>query len=150
MRKCFVCHREIPETRLRALPDTTTCVGCSTVTPLQGVMTWEHKTAPTIVLGTKEELADLRRFQRRGVHAQLPMTSKSNARVVASAELLGKFESLRGRQRDGELDPSADGGTPTAVVVINERKARCHPDRTAVADGKCFECALAWYAKRRR
>ena len=91
MRKCERCHTPIPAERLAALPDTTRCVVCTEEKPLRGFMSWEHKTAPTIVIGTEEAIAELRRNDRRGPHAQLPVGSPNNPRMVASMANISFF-----------------------------------------------------------
>jgi hypothetical protein len=98
-------------------------------------MSWEHKTAPALIICEEETFAELKRLDRKGVHAQLPMTSKNNARVIASAAKLGEFEDMR---------------TEYPVFrVVNQVPSRCHPDRPkATADGKCVICAVEWYSKR--
>ena len=40
MRNCAKCGCEIPAMRLEALPNTTTCVGCSRVSSYVGFMDW--------------------------------------------------------------------------------------------------------------
>lgn len=48
--KCRKCHQKIPEGRLEAVPDATTCVGCSDVQKVKGLMDYGHKTAGAIVM----------------------------------------------------------------------------------------------------
>lgn len=45
---CDRCKKIIPAARLEVLPDTTTCVKCSTEEKVQGVMIFDHKTAPVL------------------------------------------------------------------------------------------------------
>jgi hypothetical protein len=61
MRKCAKCGCEIPAMRLEALPNTTTCVGCSRVAGYVGFMDWGHKTAPEIVMIPGDDRENLRR-----------------------------------------------------------------------------------------
>lgn len=61
MRNCAKCGCEIPALRLEALPDTTTCVGCSCVKSYVGFMDWGHKTAPEIVMIPADDKENLRR-----------------------------------------------------------------------------------------
>lgn len=49
MRNCVVCRREIPPARLKVLPDTETCVGCSQEEKTLGVMEYAHKTGGVLV-----------------------------------------------------------------------------------------------------
>lgn len=44
-RLCNNCKKVIPKERLEALPETETCVNCSTETKVEGVMLYSHKTA---------------------------------------------------------------------------------------------------------
>lgn len=61
MRNCCKCGCEIPALRLEALPNTTTCVGCSRVKSYVGLMDWGHKTAPEIVMLDPDDKENLRR-----------------------------------------------------------------------------------------
>ena len=61
MRKCSKCGCEIPAMRLEALPNTTTCVGCSRVKSYVGFMSFAHKTAPDIVMVSPDDRENLRR-----------------------------------------------------------------------------------------
>jgi hypothetical protein len=63
MRKCMKCDCEIPAVRLEALPDTTTCVGCSRVASYVGFLDWSHKTAPEIVMIPSDQRENIRRAQ---------------------------------------------------------------------------------------
>lgn len=68
VRKCIRCKSEIPQIRLEILPETHTCVGCSTTQKYRGVMIFEHKTAPSLVYvrpENKEAVETLKRFVRR-------------------------------------------------------------------------------------
>jgi hypothetical protein len=47
--------------RLEALPNTTTCVGCSRVSSYVGFMDWNHKTAPEIVMIPSDDRENVRR-----------------------------------------------------------------------------------------
>ena len=48
--KCNKCGNEIPAERLEILPNTTTCVKCSTVQRIKGNMVFEKKMASEMVL----------------------------------------------------------------------------------------------------
>lgn len=63
MRKCMKCDCEIPAMRLEALPNTTTCVGCSRVSSYVGFLDWSHKTAPEIVMIPSDQRENIRRAQ---------------------------------------------------------------------------------------
>ena len=69
MRNCAKCGCEIPALRLEALPNTTTCVGCSRVKSYVGLMDYGHKTAPEIVILNPDDKENVRRavaiYERR-------------------------------------------------------------------------------------
>lgn len=127
MRKCVVCHVEIPVGRLEALPQTRTCVECSSVKPVKGSMVFDHKTAPTIEIHeTDEEHERFTQASRKGVHASLPLARKDAGPTFTVSERLKNAE------------------------AVSRTPARCHPERPAVSYGRCFECALRWYEDRRK
>jgi len=76
-RLCAQCHIPIPQARLDALPQTRTCVACSTVAPPLGHMTWEHKTAPTFQFTTPTQQAWFHKHRRLTAGARLPMVPKA-------------------------------------------------------------------------
>lgn len=105
-------------------------------------MSWEHKTAPTIIIGTKKELAPLRKNDRRGPHAQLPFTSKEAPVKEIVANKPVDLDKLRQQVNGRETDP-------VALEALPGKGARCHPDRPRVGPtGHCLECALEYYRKR--
>lgn len=55
VRQCVKCEAVIDPERLEALPDTTTCVGCSQVKKKLGLMDYGHKTAGAIVMLPDDE-----------------------------------------------------------------------------------------------
>ena len=61
---CVNCNGVIPVARLEVLPDTQTCVGCSTAKPMVGFMDWAHKTAPELVMINSADKENLRRAIR--------------------------------------------------------------------------------------
>lgn len=61
---CVNCNGVIPVARLEVLPDTQTCVGCSTAKPMVGFMDWAHKTAPELVMINSADKENLRRAKR--------------------------------------------------------------------------------------
>jgi hypothetical protein len=68
MRTCIKCKVPIPVARLEVLPDTHTCVKCSTTQKYVGAMVFENKTAPTLAYvrpENTEALEQLRRFVTR-------------------------------------------------------------------------------------
>lgn len=72
---CITCHEPIAAARLAAVPSATQCVACKSKRddkPTRGYMSWEHKTAPALIIGADAD--KLRRYDRRGFHAQLPFT----------------------------------------------------------------------------
>lgn len=48
--KCTGCKKPIPRARLKALPGTKTCVNCSSVKKVEGIMVFDHKTAPMLTM----------------------------------------------------------------------------------------------------
>jgi hypothetical protein len=74
---CGRCGHPISAARQAALPGETWCKDCVEATGdverIKGAMTWEHKPAPTLVLGKDAET--VLRYARRGVHADLPLGS---------------------------------------------------------------------------
>lgn len=126
---CSTCREEIPPTRLSAIENCETCVKCSTELPLQGIMTWEHKTAPTIHIGTQKEIEALQRFSRRGPRPQLPFSQRQSGPLFL--EQKGKANTLH-------------------MAATNMLSATCaHKERQRVGpSGKCAECALLWYETR--
>lgn len=68
IRNCHTCGKVIPAERLEALPDTLTCVDCSTVQKYKGFLVFGHKTGGETVLinpSDKEALRQAKRFNRR-------------------------------------------------------------------------------------
>jgi hypothetical protein len=68
-RRCFVCDTIIPKARLDVLPETRVCVKHSTEKPVVGMMVFDHKTAPTLVIihpENKEAIRRAHRFYGRG------------------------------------------------------------------------------------
>jgi hypothetical protein len=68
VRLCSTCGVEIPSERLEVLPNTETCVGCSTVKKVIGFQVFDHKTGGSPVLidpDDKETLRQARRANRR-------------------------------------------------------------------------------------
>jgi hypothetical protein len=63
-RVCDTCFNDIPQARLEAIPETTTCVNCSRETKKVGFMDWYHKTAPELVMISPDNKENLRRAQR--------------------------------------------------------------------------------------
>jgi ribosomal protein S26 len=51
---CVNCGKEIPVERLEVLPDTTTCVNCSTVTAKTGVVIWDKGVSNIVALNADE------------------------------------------------------------------------------------------------
>jgi hypothetical protein len=134
---------EIPPERLAAVPDTDLCVTCQKVrgdvARVQGYMSWEHKTAPTLVLGKEAEV--LRRYDRKGFHAQLPLNNKENPRLRAHVGLCNLSLQVREEKpwEEVNLDP------------VNRNPSRCHPQRPRMnVFGDCLECALQKQKQRLR
>ena len=134
--QCEVCGSVIPQARLEALSDATTCVGCSDTAKVTGLMVWSHKTAPEIVIARDAEL--LRPYDRRGFHASLPLGSYKNPRLkVPETQNLSQQIRLERPGEDEQLE------------VATATPARCHPDRPRINPrGDCLPCALALQARR--
>lgn len=130
---CRTCHQPIPTARLDALPQTTTCVACSAEEKMMGVMLWDHKTAPYIHVVTPTQHAHLKQHDRRSVHSNMPMGTRTPTGVQSSVS-----RSLR---------PVQIAGT---IVDTRPRARKCpHKDAPqASAYGMCLDCAMAWYANR--
>jgi uncharacterized protein YaiE (UPF0345 family) len=68
---CIYCYHSIPDERLEFLTENNrakTCINCSTEQRAVGFMSWEHKTAPQLVLvpaNAKESIRILNRANRR-------------------------------------------------------------------------------------
>ncbi len=68
IRTCIRCKVPIPQERLEILPNTHTCVSCSTEQQYRGAMVFDHKTAPRLVYvrpENKEAIETLKRFVNR-------------------------------------------------------------------------------------
>jgi hypothetical protein len=63
--KCEKCNRVIPKARLKALPDTRTCVKCSEIKPKVGVTVWDKKT-PEMVIIDEEGAKEFKHFENYG------------------------------------------------------------------------------------
>lgn len=125
MKTCRTCGEELSAARLAAKPDAVQCVRCvqenGDEPPVRGHMVWDHKTAPSIEIGTK-------------LAANAPQAHPQQGKNAAGLS-----------QRDLDTDADYDG------IVFNTRTARCHPTRPAVGpSGLCANCALEWYSRRRR
>ena len=53
---CKKCGKEIPQERLEILPNTTTCVACSTVKRVKGNMVFEKKMASELILRSADSI----------------------------------------------------------------------------------------------
>ncbi len=140
---CANCGNAIPEARRAALPEETWCRKCveadGDVERVRGAMTWEHKTAPTLVIGRAADI--IRSYDRRGFHASLPMNSPNNPRMQASAEKQRDIQELHAIMREDPVIPKTYDDVP---------RARCHPDRPKVGTSRlCVECAGKWYGRSR-
>lgn len=130
---CQRCGNLIPEARQIAVPDERLCVDCvkelGDVDPIRGAMIYEHKTGPYLELTGDVEA--LLRNSRKGVHAQLPMSSKKRA----EENQIGTFPSIV-QKTEILLEP--------ALTLM----ARCHPDRPRVSPkGLCLSCSINWYRR---
>lgn len=135
-RLCNGCGAEIPMARIKALPLTSTCVGCSTEEPVGGVMDHAAKNDAALIIYDTPEVA--RRHSRRGFHAQIGANSYDNPRLVKAVQAAP-------RNLSAELAEPAYEGTK-----VNTLASRCHPEKPRVNPrGDCLDCALAWYKKRK-
>ena len=140
---CANCGEEIPTARVAALPGETWCVKCvaasGDVERTTGFMSWEHKTAPTLVLGPGAD--KLRQYDRRGFHASLPLNSPNNPRMQQAAEKQRELQDLKAIAREEPVIEKTYDDVP---------RAKCHPDRPKVGTSNlCLECSIAWYERRK-
>ena len=68
--QCEKCGTEIPAERLECLPNTKTCVECSTVKKVVGFMVFDHKTGGTPILVNPDDKETLRQAQRANRRAR--------------------------------------------------------------------------------
>jgi hypothetical protein len=61
---CVNCGQPIPPERLEILPNTTTCVGCSTVKKNIVLPVYSHKTAPEMIVIPADDREAIRRAHR--------------------------------------------------------------------------------------
>lgn len=144
MALCDNCGVEISAERKAAVPEERWCRQCveeaGDVERIKGVMLWHHKTAPELFIGpgVDQILAE----QRRGPHAQVNFVNRENAFVLKTLESKNVSEGLNLKDRLVET---------VTRETVNRPAARCHPDRPRINPrGECYECALKWYADRRR
>lgn len=64
MRNCIKCKQQISIDRLAILPETHTCVKCSTVQRYVGHMNFSHKTAPALVYVRPENTESVEAMKR--------------------------------------------------------------------------------------
>jgi len=60
---CINCGREISEGRLKILPDTRTCIGCSQVKPVIGFKVFSDKVTSDVVIINPENTEEIRRAE---------------------------------------------------------------------------------------
>jgi hypothetical protein len=148
---CAACGVEISQARLRALPDATTCIACADDTRVVGLAVWDHKTAPSIEIGTQlaQDSAG-RRHTRFGPHIQFnAMEGKYGcARGAEDERTMRELAERLGRERRGEPEPEETLGE---ALITPDKASRCHPARLRIGpSGLCLECALAKQAARLR
>src|SRR5262245_18896604 len=140
MPNCEGCGGPIPQARLDAMTGATLCVDCqgkNDVPPVRGCMSWSHKTAPEIIIGPEADT--LRAFDRKGCHAQLPLGNRENFYTQTAEQTRHAISNLREKP------------LIKMQATVKVARARCHPDRPRVTPtGHCEECAVNWYARRRR
>ena len=72
MCKCIKCSKEINPLRLKALPETKTCVNCSTVEQYGCAPVINHKTGNSIQIMSGQDAARIAKLtQRRGYGTML-------------------------------------------------------------------------------
>lgn len=72
-RQCVTCGCVIPEGRVKALPNTRTCVAHSNVQAYVGMNVYSHKTAPELALidpNSENALEVMRQAERANVRAR--------------------------------------------------------------------------------
>lgn len=87
---CKFCGTEIPEGRLKALPNTTTCVNCSDTKMKVGFQRIEGKTEYSvldIVDADSTAAKDLKRMQRNGFNTNFKR-KPANAKNIYDSELI--------------------------------------------------------------
>lgn len=140
---CSSCGEVISEARLRAIPHTTLCIRCASendVPRTKGYMSWEHKTAPALILGPDAESL-LHYDKRRFFGSSLRLNSPKNFRISESMKDRNLSQTVK------ETEPSTD---TTPFETVNRAPAVCHPERERVSpDGKCLQCVQEWYTRRR-
>jgi len=67
---CEICGSKIPQERLDIIPETTVCVNCTTEERVEGLMVFQHKTAPSIVIFRPNEKEAIRRAKRFNTRAR--------------------------------------------------------------------------------
>lgn len=124
-----MCDAPISDARLAAVPNAVKCVDCQALDDVPktiGYMSWEHKTAPAIIIGRDAEL--VRPYDRRGMKTAAKVENRNPVSV--------------GMSRVGR-DTRVDGS------VVNHTPSRCHPSQPRVsASGHCLSCAMRWYRLR--
>jgi len=133
------CGASISAARLAALPHTRTCVSCSTEAPVKGFMTWEHKTAPVFQVVTPSQHTWLQKHDRRSVHSNLPMSSRTVTGVQSSVSA------------PRTSNPHMRKQSMPAYDMLPRARKCTHRDAPQVSSyGMCVECALKWYEVRVR
>lgn len=152
---CRTCHERLTDARLLAVPDAVQCVACVTregdEPPLVGVMTWEHKTAPSIEIGTRFAVAEAGAKHSYGPHFWMPSTSNPKLAKEVEDETDERIEADLVREVSGAKLRATTYHDAPILEPVSRRAARCHPDRPAVVpSGHCLDCATAWYTRRKR
>jgi len=63
IKNCIECGKPIPKIRLKALPNTLTCVKCSQVKPVVGITIW-NKTSSELITVDESEARRLREMEK--------------------------------------------------------------------------------------
>ena len=97
MKICVACGIEIPLARLKALPSTQHCVGCSCVERWSGVPVVHHKTGNEVEVVKDRELAQrLQKMSSRGTYgAHRGLNSKGALSPTVSVKSLGIADDVR-------------------------------------------------------
>lgn len=143
---CAECGGIISPTRIAAIKDCELCKDCveksGDVERVMGYMTWEHKTAPTLVIDTPKAVNEFLGMTRRGPRPQLPFSPKKgiSPSIDLSSNVLAKSADT------ADTASKLEGVEGTHAGAQNMLSSKCHPDRPRVSpSGKCAECALEWY-----
>jgi hypothetical protein len=139
------CQLPLTPARLAARPDAVQCVKCVCLhgdePALRGRMVYDHKTAPSIEIGTRLAANPPPRFgfgpsiRLDGYQTQQERRGAAGVLAFDAAAAIG---AKARRDAAVELEPAR-----------LTHPARCHPDRPRIGpSGQCLDCAMAQQRKR--